>query len=94
VRQQQGISAQQRFENLDKFAVAHSLARVVIFHNGRMDYAHKILNTLRLPQLEVALSGCYHARHRGTEAVELEPKPALGAQSTYQTRYLPWLNKG
>lgn len=94
VRKQQGISEQQRFDNLDKFAIAHSLARVVIFHNGRMDYAHKILNTLRLPQLEVALSGCYHARHHGTEAIGLEPKPAQGAKPTYQARYMPWLMRG
>jgi hypothetical protein len=94
VRRQQGISEQQRFDNLDNFAVAHSLARVVIFHNGRLDYAHKILNTLRLPQLEVALSGCYHARDRGAETFEPEPKPAQGAKSTYQTPNLAWLFKG
>ncbi len=94
VRKQQGISAQQRFEHLDNFSVAHSLARVVIFHNGRLDYAHKILNTLRLPQLEVALSGCYHARHRGAETIELEPKPAQGAKPAYQTPNLTWLFKG
>lgn len=64
VRQQQGIPSNQDFVHLERFADAHALARVVVFHNGRLDYAHKILSTLRLPQLEVALSGCYHALHR------------------------------
>lgn len=108
VRKQQGLSQTQSFQELSSFSEAHTLARVVIFHNGRLDYAHKILSTLRLPQLEVALSGCYHAHHRGEGGVtlepRLEPRPANrvqseglqseGAQSGYAPRALPWLFQG
>jgi len=92
VRKQQGLPQALRFDKLEHFHEAHNLARVVIFHNGRLDYAHKILSILRLPQLEVALSGCYHARHRGSESVSLQPKPAQGAKP-YQPGMLPWLFK-
>jgi hypothetical protein len=58
VRRQLGISDQEYFLNLADFRIQHQLARVVVFHNGRLDYAGKILSALRLPQLEIALSGC------------------------------------
>lgn len=58
VRQQQGISKKQTFENLHEFETLRQLARVVVFHNGRLDYAAKIINYLRLPVLEIALNGC------------------------------------
>lgn len=58
VRQQQGLPPTQRFEHLQDFQTLHQLARVVVFHNGRLDYAAKIISYLRLPLLEIALNGC------------------------------------
>jgi hypothetical protein len=89
VRKQQGISAHEGFFSLEKFSTKHALAQTVIFHNGRLDYAHKILNYLRLPQLEIALSGCYHMSTYSIEKVQIEAAPAQ--KPILKNNYLLWM---
>ncbi|PIQ23582.1 hypothetical protein COW36_14040 [bacterium (Candidatus Blackallbacteria) CG17_big_fil_post_rev_8_21_14_2_50_48_46] len=74
VRKQLGLPTDQGFYRLNNFSELHDLARVVVFHNGRLDYAPKILSYLKLPQLEIALSGCF----RPNPTAQIQPlEPAF-----------------
>lgn len=43
----------------DTFENTHNTAKVVVFHNGRLDYAARILEYMEIPELERALQGKY-----------------------------------
>lgn len=58
IRKEQGISPADSL-NTGSFQDEHQIARVVVFHNGRLDYAPKILAYMKIPELSQAIMGNY-----------------------------------
>lgn len=58
IRREQGMPRSESL-NTGSYKDEHQIARVVAFHNGRLDYPPKILENMRLDELKQAVAGAY-----------------------------------